>query len=396
MSSPGIADLGPHGEVTGDRAGDLGVYIHYPWCRRLCPYCDFPVAVARDGAIPHHEYLAAVLRELAERRGDFAGRRLRSIYFGGGTPSLWPDDCLATAIREVVEAFDARIADLEITIEANPTDCTAPIMTSWRSAGIDRLSIGVQSVAARTLVALGRDHRMGDGVAAVRRARDAGFPRITADVIFGVPDGEPGDTGQSLTAIAEADVGHISVYELTIEDRTAFGRAARAGTLIPLDDEILAEAYSAVHWALIARGYEHYEVSSYARPGQRSVHNQLYWRGAEYLGLGNGAASFRRLPGDAGAERVTNQRSVKRYLKARGEQRVATREALDPEAVADDLLWLGMRTADGIPWTALDHRPEARQWLLENLLAEQRHDRIQPTLKGFLYCDRIAARLLGA
>jgi coproporphyrinogen III oxidase-like Fe-S oxidoreductase len=136
----------------------LGVYVHYPWCRALCPYCDFPVAVARHEP-PHDEYLAAVLAELAERAPMFAGRRLVSIYLGGGTPSLWPAPNLAALIAAVARTFGADPAGLEVTLEANPTDCTAATLAAWRAAGINRLSIGVQSLAADELALLGRDHR---------------------------------------------------------------------------------------------------------------------------------------------------------------------------------------------------------------------------------------------
>ena len=370
----------------------LAVYVHFPYCRRLCPYCDFPVAVAREPDIPHDEYLAAVLHELGERAGDFAGRRLVSIYFGGGTPSLWRSDCLAAAIDAITEVFAADRRDLEITIEANPSDCTDDLMADWRQSGIDRLSIGVQSMEPGELRALGRDHRMGDGAEAVKNALAAGFPKISADVIFGIPGSLTAAT-PGATRIAELGPGHLSVYELTIEERTAFGAAARRGALVPLGDDVLAELYTAAHRTLTALGYEHYEISSYARPGQRSLHNQQYWRGSEYLGLGNGAASFRRLAG-GGGERITNCRSVKQYM--RRHERVAQKEVLDATELSVDLLWLAMRTADGVASTDLDRFPRVRDWLLKERLADQGQGRIRPTLKGFLYCDRIASRLVEA
>jgi oxygen-independent coproporphyrinogen-3 oxidase len=190
-------------------------------------------------------------------------------------------------------------------------------------------------------------------------------------------------------------VGHLSVYELTIEDRTAFGRAARTGALVPVDDELLAELYVAVHHALTERGYEHYEISSYAQPGQRAVHNQLYWRGgdAEFLGLGNGAASFYRLGPERGV-RITNLRPVKQYMRARGPERAAERTELGPDELAADRIWLGMRTSEGVPAALLEPFPELGQWLVDNALAEPQGERIYPTLKGFLYADRIASRVV--
>ncbi|MEM9487739.1 MAG: radical SAM protein, partial [Myxococcota bacterium] len=215
----------------------LGLYVHVPWCRSLCPYCDFPVAVASPDAIPHRAYRDAILTELAQRAGDFAGRQLVSIYFGGGTPSLWRTDCLRAVIDQTRATFASAPGDLEITIEANPSDCTAENLAEWRGSGIGRVSIGVQSMEPRELVALGRDHRMGDGAAAVRAAVAAGMPRVSADIIFGVPGslmpGDPGGTAEMAEAercaahvgrVAALGPGHLSVYELTIEERTAFGR----------------------------------------------------------------------------------------------------------------------------------------------------------------------------
>jgi putative oxygen-independent coproporphyrinogen III oxidase len=372
----------------------LGVYVHYPWCRALCPYCDFPVAVARHEP-PHDEYLAAVLAELAERAPMFAGRRLVSIYLGGGTPSLWPAPNLAALIAAVARRFGADPAALEVTLEANPTDCTAATLAAWRAAGINRLSIGVQSLAADELALLGRDHRQGDGAAAIAAALAAGFPSVSADLILGVPTGGAGsgDLPAHIATVAGSGVDHVSVYELTIEDRTAFGRRARAGTLVPLPDERLAALYEATHDRLAGLGFEHYEVSSYARPGRRAVHNSLYWQGADFLGLGVGAASFWRGP-DGGGRRWSNLRQVPRYLRATGEDRVAESTALDAADVETDGLWLAMRTRDG---AAADRVPPvAADRLVADGLAERRDGRICPTLRGFLFANQVAARLVAA
>ncbi|MCE9578925.1 MAG: radical SAM family heme chaperone HemW [Deltaproteobacteria bacterium] len=377
--------------VPGPVPGDLGVYVHFPWCRHLCPYCDFPVAVAR-GEPPHDAYAAAILAELAERVDAVADRRLVSIYFGGGTPSLWRPDRLAAVVDAVTARFAARAPRLEITIEANPADCTPPLLAAWRAAGIDRVSIGVQSLDPRELVALGRDHRMGDGAAAIAAARAAGFASISADLILGVPGGtSPIELPPHVATIAASGVDHLSVYELTIEERTMFGKRARAGELVPLDEDTLASLYEATHHALAGHGFEHYEISSYARPGQRAIHNSLYWRGAEFLGVGTGAASFLRDPG-GGGRRVTNVRSAPKYLAARGDERVAEVLTSDAAELADDLLWLGFRTSDGVAAGALADRPDLVEWLVRSDLATLVGDRVQPTLRGFLYADQVATR----
>ena len=376
--------------------GDLGVYIHYPWCRSRCPYCDFPIAVAPLGEIPHRPYLTAVLEELELRAREFAGRRLVSIYLGGGTPSLWQADCLAEVVSAVCAALGpSGPGSLEITIEANPVDCTAERMAGWRAAGIDRVSIGVQSLAAGELVALGRDHRMGDGPAAIDAALAAGFRRLSADLILGAP-GPPGTLARALAGaetLAGRGVPHLSVYELTVAEGTPLERQIARGEVAAQDEDRLAELYTGAHELLSAAGYEHYEVSSYARPGARAVHNSLYWRGDEFLGLGSGAASFRRNP-DGSGQRWSNHRSVGRYMAAPADQRRASADSLDRAELAADRVWLGLRTRDGVPADALAGQPGLLDWLGESGLAEVSADRIRPTLRGFLYSDQVARRVM--
>jgi oxygen-independent coproporphyrinogen-3 oxidase len=379
-SSNGRVEAALSRYIKDETVSDLGVYIHYPWCRSLCSYCDFPVTIAR-GEPPHEGYRDAVLAELDARAGDFAGRRLVSIYLGGGTPSLWRPDAIGAVIAAVAARFGATPGDLEITLEANPTDCTPERMAAWRAAGINRVSIGVQSLDPGELVVLGRDHRMGDGRPAIDAALAAGFRSVSADLIFGATARMP-----DVTALPAP---HLSVYELTVEPRTALGRAVARGTLTTADDDARADLYAAVHASLEAAGFEHYEVSSYARPGHRAVHNSLYWRGADYLGLGVGAASFRR---DAAGDgiRETNVRETPRYLRGDRQAEVAITPAAE---LAVDLLWLAMRTRDGAPLREIPPRTAER--LLAEELCEITGPRLRPTLRGFLYNDRIA-RMIAA
>jgi oxygen-independent coproporphyrinogen-3 oxidase len=348
----------------------------------VCPYCDFAVEV---GAPAHDAYLRAILNELTTRARRFEGHELVSIYFGGGTPSLWRADCLA----EVVEAVRARFAGAprEITIEANPTEITDANLAAWRAAGIDRISIGVQSLAPDELVVLGRDHRFGDGPAALARVLAHGGFAASCDFILGTPTARAYDTGW-IDAIAS---DHLSVYELTIEERTAFGQRVKTGRLVPRDDDALADLYIATHDALVARGYEHYEISSYAKPGRRAIHNALYWRGSPFLGLGVGAASL-ALDGEGGGERATNPRRVAAYLAAPGEPAEVVPSS--PAELRAERGWLGMRTSDGVAEELLP--ADVVAWLVAEGLAERREVRICPTLRGFLMANRIAARIAGA
>ena len=367
---------------------DLGVYLHFPWCRKRCPYCDFAVEV---GEVPHERYLEAILRELDARAAAFGGE-LVSIYLGGGTPSLWRPACVARAIAAIRARFGGG-ALREVTIEANPTDVTPERLDAWRAAGVGRLSIGVQSLEPGELVALGRDHRFGDGLEAVERALAHGGLAVSADFILGVPPARKAALGW-IDRVAALPVDHLSVYELTIEDRTAFGQRVRDGRLVPLDDDALEELYTGAHDALARAGFEHYEISSYARPGRRAVHNARYWRGEPYLGLGVGAASLEVAP-DGAAVRATNPRRADDYLAAPGAPRApGERTEISPAEMAADRAWLGMRTSDGVPEAALAPARGVAGWLVEAGLAERRDGRICPTLRGFLLADRIAARIV--
>lgn len=368
----------------------LGVYIHFPWCRKLCPYCDFAVEV---GAIPHDRYRDAVLSELAKRSAQFSGE-VTSIYFGGGTPSLWRPDCIEQVIAEVSTTFAGRAR--EITLEANPTDCTSAALAGWRAAGVTRVSIGIQSVAAEELAFLGRDHRFGDGEAALARTLAHGGFATSCDFIVGTPI--PGRAPAKnigdirwLGQVAGTGVDHLSIYELTIEDRTAFGKRARAKTLVPLDGDVLADLYLRTHEVLTSAGFEHYEISSYARPGKRAIHNGLYWSGAPILGLGVGAASL-AVSADGSGERATNPRRAADYMADPGV--AADIVAISPDEMRADRAWLAMRTLDGAE--EADVPPAVVPWLLDHGLAERRNSRICPTLRGFLMADRIAARIAGA
>jgi oxygen-independent coproporphyrinogen-3 oxidase len=247
----------------------------------------------------------------------------------------------------------------------------------------------VQSFAPRELVALGRDHRFGDGRAAIARSIAAGFT-TSVDFIIGVPEGVR-DAATDPPAI-DPSADHLSIYELTIEERTLFGKRVRDGRLVPMSEDALTELYLAMDERLTAAGYEHYEISSYARPGKRAVHNSLYWRGAAFLGLGVGAASL-ELAADGSGRRVTNPRRASEYLAAPGtpaEVMVSTAEDL-----AADRAWLGLRTRDGVAEADLAPAPGLADWLVTERLADRQAGQIRPTLRGFLLADRIASRVVG-
>jgi oxygen-independent coproporphyrinogen-3 oxidase len=263
-------------------------------------------------------------------------------------------------------------------------------MAAWRDAGVTRLSIGVQSTSDSELVALGRDHRMGDGRAAVGAALGAGFASLSADVIAGAPG--PGDGGvASARELAALGIPHLSVYELTLEPRAPLARAVERGEVAMRDADELADLYAAIHAELTGAGYEHYEISSYALAGHRAVHNSLYWQGVEYLGLGNGAASFWRAP-DGSGERWTNARAVARYLAGEAPER----DALTRDDLVDDRIWLGLRMVDGVEIAAFRDRDRLLEQLADDGLVAVGEGRVRPTWLGFLHADRVARRVVGS
>jgi len=324
----------------------FGVYVHYPYCARHCPYCDFTVTVTRE--IPHARYRDAVLAELAVRAEDCPGRPPAvSLYFGGGTPGLWP----AEHIAAVIDGVERRLgldAGAEITVECNPEDITARTAPSLRAAGVNRISLGVQSFDDALLLRLGRKHT-GDGA---RRAVDAlragGLDDINIDLMHG-ERGLPlvGVLADVHAAVALAPT-HVSTYQLTIEPKTPFGARARRGEALLVDDTRLALMYGAVRAALRDGGLEPYEISNAARPGREARHNSLYWTDGEYMALGAGAHGYAHR--GAGGERWENTRHAGRYMQAAlaGAPGETFRDVLDAADRLEDRALCGLRLDRGL------------------------------------------------
>ncbi|HEX6836223.1 MAG TPA: radical SAM family heme chaperone HemW [Polyangia bacterium] len=378
----------------------FGVYIHFPYCRKRCPYCDF--AVHARARIPHEQYAAAVRAELAERAPLFAGRRLTSVYFGGGTPGLWRADCLGDVLAAVRASFpraEGAAGEMEVTVEANPDDLPREQLDGLRAAGVTRLSLGVQSLEPKHLASLGRTHARGEAERALADARAAGFDNISVDLMFGMPSQTLTELESDLAGVLAMEPEHVSVYNLTVEERTAFGGLQRAGLLSVPDSGVCAEMYERIDARLAAAGLRHYEISSWARPGRRAVHNTLYWTGGEYLGLGCSAHSFRRWPA-GGGERFSVARSVDEWLRSPS---VATKETLDAAALEREAVWLGLRFLDGIdrarharlygadPVDA--HADEVRRLLDEGLVTVT-PERFALTQRGILFADEVGARFV--
>ena len=402
-----VNNSGESGAIDGTRP--LGVYVHFPFCTSRCPYCDFAVAVKRE--IPHTAYADAVLAELQARGPAFlgeAGPRLVSIYFGGGTPGLWRPRELGRVLDGVRARFGGG-DHLEITVEANPGDLDPAALAQLRELGVSRLSFGAQAFQDTLLRRIGRKH---DGAAIARAfasARQAGFDNLCADLMFGLPDQSPADWDASLAGLVALRPGHVTSYALTVEAGTRFGALERAGRLPRPGDDEVAAMYTRCHQFLIAAGYEHYEISSYALPGRRSRHNSLYWTMGAYLGLGVAAASFQPLT-DGSGWRTTNPRSLAAYLRqfATSPCRLAA-DAADHRSATqleEEALWLALRTSDGLTRSAhanrhghdplaLPGRAAAARGCAEAGWLEITPERLRLLPAGFLFADEVAVRLWG-
>jgi oxygen-independent coproporphyrinogen III oxidase len=377
------------------------LYLHVPFCVRRCSYCDFSIAVRRR--IPAREYVDAVLHELrlpgmtdpGRQPGDTGSEALQTLYLGGGTPSLLPADAIAallTSLRDVLHVTPFR-DDVEITLEANPEDVTLEAAKCWRRAGVNRVSLGAQSFDDRVL---GWMHRAHDGVRigdAVRALRAAGIENISLDLIFALPAELRRDWARDLELACALQPAHLSLYGLTVEERTPLARWISRGAASAPDDERYAEEYFLAHERLAVAGYRFYEVSNAARGGRRSRHNSAYWSGAAYLGLGPAAHSF---DGQARRWNVSAWEDYRRTVAA-GRSPVESREVLSAEQRELERLYLALRTAEGLDLANL-HRPppsSTTRWVEQGWVALS-EDRLVCRPAGWLRLDALVDGLTSA
>jgi oxygen-independent coproporphyrinogen-3 oxidase len=323
------------------------LYVHVPFCRLVCAYCDFVTVGGRADDIPR--YVRALLSELELRP---APGELRTIYFGGGTPSLLSGEQAATVIN-AVRARWANAALDEITLEANPSQREVPDWTGLRAAGVTRISLGVQSLRDEDLLALARGHTAAEAREAFAAARAAGFDNISIDLIYGIPGQSLEDWREGIAAALALAPDHLSCYALQLAlEPDEWAAPPRAGALrwrdrmAPRqDEELAAEQYRAAEELLGAEGYRHYELSSWAKPGRESRHNGAYWARRAYTGIGAGAHSY-----DGARERSWNERDLDRYLAGveAGQRPMAGSELLDEPTRAFEAIALGLRRVDGL------------------------------------------------
>ena len=382
----------------------LGLYVHVPFCRRKCPYCDFYSRPPEQGELDR--FTAAVLREIELRMEGvrLSGQAdtspvIQTVYFGGGTPSMLDVERLATildAVRQRCEVQDGA----EVTVEANPLDVTPEWARGVRSAGFGRISIGMQSVDEHDLRFLGRLHHAPDGPRAVEAAREAGFTEIGIDLIYGLPRQTPDMLRERVTrAVDVCRPTHVSCYQLTYVEGTPLWHDVRAGRLTPLSEDKEYELFVALHREMAELGYPAYEVSNFSLNDEhRSRHNSNYWRHVPYVGLGPSAHSF--LP----PVRSWNVRSVEDYTARidAGELPTGGSEELTPGQLATETVMLALRTTDGLDLGAyrerfgadfLEPRRAAVQSAIDRCLLTVDATRLRPTLDGLAVADRLAAEL---
>ncbi len=369
-----------------------GLYLHIPFCQRKCSYCDFFSVCATEQEIAGYPELLA--RHLDMARGQGWSGPFDTVYFGGGTPSLLRPEAVDTILEAVTRTFGLAHA-AEITLEANPGTVTLPSLTGYRQAGINRLSLGLQSCSDHQLEVLGRLHDRREGFTAVQWARDAGFDNLSLDLMFALPGQTVDDLEEDLGCYLGLNPEHLSCYGLTAEPQTPLQASVAAGELSLPDEEFYADAFLLVHERLVSAGYEHYEIANYARQGYACRHNLGYWQRGPYLGIGAGAHSFRADPWGSRWEVPPDLKAFRKKLLDRQEP-MQCLERFDRESALSETIYLALRTRRGISDIELQQRfgvtlteafPEVvvscDQWL------SHVDDRWSLTPAGWLLFDRL-------
>jgi oxygen-independent coproporphyrinogen III oxidase len=370
-----------------------GIYIHIPFCRRACHYCDFHFTTS--GA--SEAMVDSICRELNLRQHYLGTEEIGTLYFGGGTPSLLTGSQVGRIVDTVAANWSVS-RDAEITLEANPDDISSALVREWLQAGVNRLSIGVQSFHDRELNYLNRVHTSGQAESGVKLAQDKGIENITIDLMYGLPDATPEDWTSTIRRGLSLGVPHISAYCLTIEPRTVFGHRKNKGELTEIPDHRIELEYLQLCLELAEAGFEHYEVSNFARKNFRSRHNTSYWQGTNYLGAGPSAHSFDTL------SRQWNISSNAAYLRAIEEKRIPSeREVLTPSARMHEYLLTRMRTSWGVDKGFLESgfaylvgREKADKiahWKSRGWMVEDEHS-LKLTDLGMLMSDQVVLELM--
>lgn len=372
--------------MTVGAPGYRHVYVHVPFCGRRCSYCDFSIAVRRE--VPTEEFVKTILVELWVRQVGAGFDDVETLYFGGGTPSKLGPAGVANLISRLTTEGLSLAKGAEVTIEANPEDITPAAAAAWLSAGVNRLSVGIQSFDDEALAWMHRTHSSDQASAGFRAAREAGFSDISLDLIYALPARLGRAWEADLERAIELEPDHLSVYGLTVEPRTPLGKWTARGAEVQQSDDRAAEEFLLADRLLKAAGYDHYEVSSYARPGMRSRHNSAYWRRVPYLGLGPSAHSF------DGVARRWNISALAAWESAvaGGEDVAAGSETLTAEQHAAESLYLHLRTDTGAALRLPANTARAARWVSEGW-ATIDGARTRLTAEGWLRLDALVASL---
>ena len=381
-----------------------GLYLHVPFCTRRCTYCDFYFVTTRTS---HASFVQALCAELGYYAAEYGRREpIETIYFGGGTPSLLALDDVAQILQAIYDGYDASAVE-ETTFEMNPEGADLDYLRGLRGLGIDRLSIGVQSFFADDLAFMNRSHTAEEAEAVVPLVREAGFDNFSLDLIFGLPEQPEEYWAANLQKAIRLEAPHLSTYGLTIEEKTPLAKQVQRGLVVPAGDEAMEARYAFTMEYLRQHGYEHYEISSFARPGRRARHNSLYWRHGNYLGFGPSAHSFWKEGLTASsALRWSNVRNLKRYeaLLAGRQAPLEAKERLGLDDLAGEHILLALRTSDGLDLEHLQTRygvdllfektGELAELEREGYIEPIRSGRVRLTDRGRLVCDAVTERLL--
>ncbi|MBL4869381.1 MAG: radical SAM family heme chaperone HemW [Robiginitomaculum sp.] len=395
----GLAGGNPQNKnvLAGGNPQNISLYVHWPYCTRICPYCDFNVY--KNKGDNQAALVAAILDDMRYGRDKYGPRRLAGLHFGGGTPSLLTAKNLGLIIDLAVKLWSTA-QDIEIGLEANPNDITEAVLRGWCQAGIERVSIGVQSFDTDALLFLGRDHDAQQAQIALKQAVDI-IPRVSADLIYGRIGQSARDWARDLRTAIDTGVGHISAYQLTIEKSTAFGRAELRGNLKAVDDDQSADLYETGIEILSSAGFNGYEVSNFAKTkGQRSRHNLAYWTGADYLGLGPGAHGRMTYNGERTATICAlKPQDYIDHIQKFGHG-VAKQEILNGQSWGQEYLLMGLRISAGISLSKFEDitgrplNPDTIELYVKAKLLKHKNDRLAATPKGRLVLDRLSHELL--
>ncbi|MCJ7813367.1 radical SAM family heme chaperone HemW [bacterium] len=365
-----------------------GIYIHIPLCKKKCDYCDFYSEEKKVHLIL--PFINALIREADLYTSHFPpkGEKISTIYLGGGTPSLLHSDLLETILHHLLSLYPS-VSEPEITIEVNPGTISSDTLTRYRNIGISRLSIGVQSFDDRELQLLGRIHTAKQAEQIIETAHQIGFKNVGIDLIYGLPGQSLKSWQSNLEKAVSLSPTHISTYELTWSHSTPLGAKIKSGLLPYPDKEKIADMYIWTSEFLNSGGYEHYEISNFAQSGYRCQHNEGYWTGRPYLGLGPSAHSY------IGDRRFWNVSNIRNYIDVLSQNRfpVAGEEKISREQVILEKVMLGFRRQEGIPLKLLKKKRSQIDHLIQAGLMNRRKDMVSLTTKGFLLADEVALQM---